>query len=65
MQFYHKVGFMAITKIEGGAEQMFAKEVTIPARKIRFTIKQKEAQNARLRAQIDAIDADIAEAKAI
>ena len=56
-----------ITKIAvaKGAEQMFEKEVTIPARKERFTIKQKEAQKARLQAMRDLIDADIAEALAI
>ena len=56
---------MAITKVSGGAEQMFEKEVTFPARKERFTIKQKEAEKARLQAMIDKIDADIAEAKGI
>jgi len=56
---------MAITKVSGGAEQMFEKEVSQPARKERFTIKQKEAQKVRLRAEIDKIDADIAEALAI
>ena len=54
-----------ITKVSGGAEQMFEKEVTFPARKDRFTIKQKEAQKVRLQAEIDKIDADIAEAKGI
>ena len=56
---------MAITKVSGGMEQMFEKEISQPARKERFTIAQKEAQKARLQAQIDAIDADIAEAKTI
>jgi hypothetical protein len=54
-----------ITKVSGGAEQMFEKEVTIPARKERFTIKRKEAEKVRLQAEIDKIDADIAEAKTI
>ena len=56
---------MAITKVLGGAEQMFEKEVAQPVRKERFTIKQKEAQKARLQKQIDEIDKDIAETKAI
>ena len=56
---------MAIEKVSGGAEQMFEKEIAIPARKERFTLKQKEAQKARLQAMIDLIDADIAEAKTI
>jgi len=56
---------MAIIKISGGVEQMFEKDVSQPARKERFTIKQKEAQKARLQAMINEIDADIAEAKAI
>ena len=54
-----------IEKVSGGAEQMFEKEIAIPVRKIRFTLKQKEAEKARLQAMIDAIDADIAEAKGI
>jgi len=54
-----------IEKVSGGAEQMFEKEVVMPVRKIRFTLKQKEAEKARLQAMIDAIDADIAEAKAV
>ena len=53
-----------ITKVSGGAEQMFEKDVAT-TRKERFTLKQKEAQKARLQAMIDAIDADIAEAKAV
>ena len=58
---------MAITKVVTAvsAEATFEKEITIPARKERFTIKQKEAEKARLQAMIDKIDADIAEAKAI
>ena len=43
---------------------MFEKDVAT-SRKERFTIKQKEAEKARLQAQIDKIDADIAEAKTI
>ena len=49
-------------------EAVYEKNVvfpTLPPRKERFTIAQKEAQKARLQARIDAIDADIAEAKAI
>jgi len=53
-----------ITKVSGGAEQMFEKEVAT-TRKERFTIKQKEAQKIRLQAMITEIDADIAEAKAM
>ena len=56
---------MAIEKVSGGAEQMFEKEVAIPARKERFTLKQKEVQKVRLQKMIDEIDADIAEAKGI
>ena len=48
------------------AEQIFEKELpTPPTRKIRFTIAQKEAEKVRLQAEIDKIDADIAEAKGI
>ena len=54
-----------ITKVSGGMEQIFEKEVAQPTRKERFTLKQKEAQKVRLQEMIDAIDADIAEAKAI
>ena len=53
-----------IEKISGGVEQMFEKDVAT-TRKERFTIKQKEAQKARLQAMIVEIDADIAEAKGI
>ena len=53
-----------IAKVSGGAEQMYEKDIAT-TRKERFTIKQKEAQKVRLQAQIDAIDADIAEAKGI
>ena len=53
-----------ITKVSGGAEQMFEKDVAT-SRKDKFTIKQKEAEKARLQAMIVAIDADIAEAKTI
>jgi hypothetical protein len=55
---------MAIEKISGGTEQVFEKEIAT-TRKERFTLKQKEAQKARLQALIDVIDADIAEAKAV
>ena len=53
-----------ITKVSGGAEQMFEKEIAT-TRKVRFTLKQKEAEKARLQAMIVEIDADIAEAKTI
>ena len=55
---------MAIEKISGGTEQVFEKEIAT-TRKERFTLKQKEAQKARLQAMIDVIDADISEAKAV
>ena len=55
---------MAIAKVSGGAEQMFEKEIAT-TRKVRFTLKQKEAEKARLQAMIVEIDADIAEAKTI
>ena len=55
---------MAIIKISGGMEQIFEKDVAT-TRKERFTIKQKEAQKARLQAMIDEIDKDIVEAKAM
>ena len=57
---------MAIIKVSvtPEAEAVFEKDVAT-TRKERFTIKQKEAQKVRLQAQIDAIDADIAEAKTI
>jgi hypothetical protein len=55
---------MAIEKISGGVEQMFEKEIAT-TRKVRFTLKQKEAEKARLQAMIVEIDADIAEAKVL
>jgi hypothetical protein len=56
-----------ITKsiVSQNTEQVFEKEVILPIRKERFTIRQKEVEKARLQAQIDLIDADIAEAKGI
>jgi len=56
-----------ITQVVTGkdVESVFEKEIVVPVRKIRFTIKQKEAEKVRLQAMINAIDADIAEATAV
>lgn len=55
---------MAITKIAGGTEQMYEKEVSV-SRKQRFTIKQVDAQIASLQARIVELEKDKTDALAI
>jgi len=54
-----------ITKVSGGAEQMYEKEVVMPARKERFTLKQLDMQIAQAQARLDDLKSQKAEALAI
>lgn len=53
-----------ITKVSGGTEQMFEKDVTI-VQKRRFTIKQLDAQIASLQARIAELEKDKTDAEAL
>jgi predicted kinase len=55
---------MAITKVSGGVEQIYEKEVAT-TRKVRFTIKQLDAQIAQLQARIAELEKDKVDAEAI
>ena len=54
-----------ITKVSGGAEEMFEKELVMPVQKRRFTIKQIDAQIVQLQARIAELEKDKVDALAI